>query len=71
MREKTSGGVFLSSYGYTSNAFEELVEIDRKKMRFDGKDRLVAFCQTYVKAKAGIWSPPTDLSTVLFADEIG
>lgn len=69
-RDKASGGVFLSSSGYASNAFEELIEIDRKRMRFDGADHVGTFCQTYVRAKAGIWSPPIDLSTVLFSDEV-
>ncbi|WP_374453834.1 restriction endonuclease [Phenylobacterium sp.] len=67
-REKKAGGIFLSTYGYTANAFEELVEIDRKNVRFDGQDRVVTLCQTYVKAKAGIWSPPSDLSSLLFSD---
>jgi hypothetical protein len=29
----------------------------------------VTFCQTYVKAKAGLWSPPRNLSEVLFDGE--
>lgn len=68
VNEKKAGGLFLSTYGFTENAFEQLTTIDRQKLRFGDQDRIVTFCQTYVKAKAGLWSPPANLGEVLFDD---
>lgn len=68
VREKKAGGLFLSTYGFTENAFEQLTTIDRQKLRFGDQDRIVTLCRTYVKAKAGIWSPPKNLTEVLFDD---
>jgi len=68
VNEKKEGGLFLSTYGFTENAFEQLTTIDRQKLRFGDQDRIVTFCQTYVKAKAGLWSPPANLGEVLFDD---
>ena len=66
VEEKKDGGMFLSTYGFTSNAFEQLTTIDKQKLRFGDQDRIVTFCQTYVKATAGLWSPPENLGEVLF-----
>lgn len=69
VREKKDGGLFLSTYGYTENAFTQLTAVDRRKLRFGDKDKIVAFCQTYVKAQAGLWSPPENLSQILFEED--
>jgi HJR/Mrr/RecB family endonuclease len=68
VEQKKDGGLFLSTYGFTANAFEQLTTIDRQKLRFGDQDRIVTFCRTYVKAKAGLWSPPKNLGEVLFED---
>ena len=63
--EKIDGGLFLSTYGYTANAFEQLTTIDREKLRFGDKDKIVKLCKTYVKAKSGLWAAPTDLLDIV------
>lgn len=68
VREDRNGGLFLSTYGFCDNAFEQLSEIDRQKLRFGSEEKIVALCRTYVKAKSGIWSPPERLAEVLFED---
>ena len=65
-REGRNGGLFLSTYGYCDNAFEQLSEIERKKVRFGDKDKVVALCRTYEKARSGLWSPPEHLAEVLY-----
>ncbi|MCZ4292055.1 restriction endonuclease [Hoeflea alexandrii] len=67
VEEKKDGGLFLSTYGFTSNAFEQLTTIDKQKLIFGDQEKIVTFCQTYVKAKAGLWSPPENLTEILFA----
>lgn len=65
-RENRNGGLFLSTYGYCDNAFEHLTEIERRKLRFGTDDKVVSLCRNYVKAQAGIWSPPQQLDEVIF-----
>ncbi len=67
VQEKKAGALFLSTYGFTNNAFEQLTTIDRQKMRYGGQEKIVTLCQSYMKARAGIWSPPENLSEIIFA----
>jgi restriction system protein len=65
-REQSAGGLFLATYGYCDNAFEQLTEIDRERLRFGEEEKIVALARSYVKAQSGIWSPPENLVNVLF-----
>lgn len=62
VKEETQGGLFLSTYGFTENAFEQLTALDRARLRFGDKDKIVTLCKSWVKARAGLWSPPQNLS---------
>lgn len=70
LAEERDGGLFLSTYGYCHNAFGQLSEIDRQRLRFGDKKKIVALCRTYVRARAGIWSPPENLAEVLYEETI-
>lgn len=67
-RDKKNGGLFLSTHGYTRNAFSHLSEIARETINFAGRQKLVTLCRTYQKATSGIWSPPSSLAEVLSED---
>lgn len=66
LSEEREGGLFLSTFGYCSNIFECLTEIERKKLRFGEQDKVVTLCQQYLKVEAGIWTPQTRLADVLY-----
>lgn len=66
VREGREGGLFLSTYGYTENAFEKLSEIDRQRLRFGSEEKIFTLARTYTKARSGIWSPPAELPAVLY-----
>ncbi len=66
VREKRSGGLFLSTSGFATGSFEGLVEVERSRLRFGGRYKIVLLAKTYVKACAGLWSPPAALPEVLF-----
>ena len=68
--EKRERGLFLSTYGFTENAFEGLTELERKKIRFGNKEKIVSLCKTYLKVKSGIWTPLNDIQEVLFEQTI-
>lgn len=65
-RENRDGGLYLSTHGYCDNAFESLTEFDRRKLKFGNDEKVVSLCKNYVKAKAGIWSPPQKIEEVIF-----
>lgn len=69
-RENRNGGLFLATSGYCDNAFQNLTEIDRHKIRFGTKKKVVSLCRKYVRAREGIWSPPCQLETLIFEDTI-
>jgi Holliday junction resolvase len=66
VKENRSGALFLSTSGFTGDSFEGLTEIERQHLRFGDTNKIVSLAQTYVRAQAGLWSPPSELSTVLF-----
>lgn len=64
--ETQESGLLLSTFGFTSNAFEGLTELERKKVRFGTEDKIVSLCKTYLKVKSGIWTPLENLEQTLF-----
>lgn len=68
--EKRESGLFLSTYGFTSNAFKGLTELERKKIKFGDEDKIVSLCKTYLKVKSGIWTPLDDLQEILLEQTI-
>lgn len=64
--ETEESGLLLSTFGFSSNAFEGLNELERKKIRFGSGDKIVSLCKTYLKVKSGIWTPLEDLEQTLF-----
>lgn len=64
-RDKVAGGLFLSTHGYTGNAFQHLTQLDRERVQFEGREKVISLCQTYSKVQAGLWSPPSSLREIL------
>lgn len=68
-REQREGGLFLSTYGFTDDAFETLTEIERNAVRFGGKQKVVSLCRSFVRVGAKLWSPDdSGLAEVLFSE---
>jgi len=65
VRDGKQGGLLLSTYGFTNNAFEGLTEVTSRKLHFGEKDKIASLCQYYEKAKRGLWSPSMDLGTLI------
>jgi restriction system protein len=66
VKEGRAGGLFISTSGYTSDAFEGLTKIERKTLRFGDSSKVALLARTYTRAASGLWSPPSDLTDVLF-----
>jgi HJR/Mrr/RecB family endonuclease len=70
VNEQISGGLYLSTYGFCSNAIESLTEVQRQTLRFGTESKIVALCKSYVKATSGIWSPEMALPDMLYDDAL-
>jgi hypothetical protein len=68
--ERRNSGLFLSTYGFTKNAFEGFCEIERKKIKFGSKEKIISLCKRYLKIRSGIWEPINDLQEVLYEDTL-
>lgn len=66
--ENRTGGVFLSTSGYSADRTEGLTAVTRDRLWFGGKSKIVLLAKTYVRACEGLWSPPDILPEVLFED---
>lgn len=64
------GGLYLSTYGYWDTAFEALTEIEKHTLRFGNERKIYALCQTYMKAREGLWTIPDSLSDLFYEDTI-
>lgn len=70
INEEVSGGLYLSTYGYCSNAIESLTEIERRQLRFGAETKIVSLCRTYHKAMSGLWTPDADPEQLLYAETL-
>ena len=66
VNEEVAGGLYLSTYGFCSNAIESLTKVQRQTLRFGTESKVVSLCQSYVKATSGIWSPEGTLTDLLY-----
>lgn len=66
VKEQRDAGLFLSTYGYTSNAFEAITEVERHRLRFGDKEKVISLCKTYTDTKSGIVVSGELLPKVLF-----
>jgi restriction endonuclease Mrr len=63
--ERRSGGLFLSTSGYSGNAFEQFTVFERRNVRFGNDEKIVGLCKTYERMKSGIMSAPKELVEVI------
>ena len=70
VNERRDAGLFLATYGYASNAFEQIAAFERHKVRLGKKDKVVSLCRTYMQSKSGLVVPPSLLPQMLFADTL-
>ena len=68
VRERRNAGLFLSTYGFSSTAFEALAHIERQRLRLGTQEKIVSLCRTYVTSIAGI-AIPAELLPCTFLDE--
>jgi len=66
VQEKRAGGLFLSTYGVSEKAVATLTKIERKKVKFGGKEKIMSLCESYIKKKdSGLWCKNLELDKLL------
>lgn len=68
--EKRQGGLYIATYGYSSDAFEALTEIEKGQFYAGNEQKIISLCKTYVKAETGLWSAPSLLTDVIIESTI-
>jgi HJR/Mrr/RecB family endonuclease len=68
--EKKAGGLFLSTGGYTSNAFEHLTEMERRLVKLGDQKKVYSLCKHYSRKHSGLWSAAKSLPDVLLGENI-
>lgn len=66
VNEKSDGGLYLSTSGYCSNAFEQLKVITKKPVNYQGTKKIISLVNTYEKVQSGVWSKPLTIEELLF-----
>jgi restriction system protein len=59
-------GLILATTGYTKNAFEQLTQIEQRRVRGADREKIIAICQLYVRARSGLYIPSAELPELLF-----
>ena len=65
IRENRKIGLYLSSSGYTSNAFEALSKIEKRKLRYGDKVSMFSLLKMYERFNNGIYIPVNDLEDIM------
>lgn len=71
LKEKADRGLFLSSGGYNNNVFESLTVTQKKHLTLGNSSNIHHLCQLYTKKRSGIWTPPEDISSLIFESNQG
>jgi hypothetical protein len=67
-REKSAGGLFLATYGFAVSEVEVITEVQRTPIFVGGKHDMTVLCQSYARARSGLWMPAKPLGDVLHRD---
>ncbi|WP_367867779.1 restriction endonuclease [Pedobacter sp. WC2423] len=70
INEKREKGLYLSTYGFTSNYYESLSEKQKSLIRFGEQEKIVELCRTYERINNGIWNPINTMENILFDNTI-
>ncbi|MGN6340500.1 MAG: restriction endonuclease [Ginsengibacter sp.] len=71
VKENRTAGLFLSTYGVSSEVVESLTKIERKKVKFGDKEKIISLCETYIKTReSGLWLKNLELEKILLQNTL-
>ena len=68
--DRTDGGLFLSSSGFSNMVYGRLGEISKQRVRLGERNKIVSLCQKYVKSIDGLWRRELPLPEILFEETL-
>lgn len=60
-----NGGMIISTSGFTENFGSSLTEIEKKIVKFEGREKILSLAKNYVQMRDGIYLADGDFATVL------
>lgn len=69
--DRTDGGLFLSTSGYTNTVVSQVCELTKRRIRLGGSEKVVTLCQHFWRRQRGLWEPLGALPEVLFERTLG
>lgn len=69
-RDATTGGLFLSSSGYTAPVYSQLSEFSQSRIRLGDEEKIVSLCRTFVRSRDSLWRPERPLGEELWSDTV-
>lgn len=70
LNEKTDGGLFISSSGFSKNIFTHLSELCKQKIRLGTKHKIITLCQHFIRVRDGLWHTEQILPEILFKNTL-
>jgi len=70
VRDNTTGGLFISSSGYTRKVYGRIGELMQQRVYLGQREKIVSLCQHYVLKKSGVWYPDNPLPEILFENTV-
>lgn len=61
VRDRVDRGLLLSSSGFVPGAYEALTIVERKRLSLGDGVTIQNICKTYIRTRAGIWTPDNPL----------
>jgi hypothetical protein len=58
MMQLRSGGLFLATHGFTTDASQTLTEIEKTTVKFGGETKVVSLCRSYLQVGDDLWQVP-------------
>jgi len=66
LREKSSGGIFVSTSGYSDSLFTCLSELRSANVRLGDSRKIVSLCRQFVTFRSGVWRPIVGKGSLIF-----
>jgi len=70
IKDKTNGGLFISSSGYTNDVLNYVNELSKQKIKLANETKVITLCKKMEQVKSGLWLPSTILPEILFESTI-
>lgn len=69
-RRQATGGLLLSTSGFSNRIFRGIAEVERTAVRLGDHRKILSLCRTYYRLGTELWTRDQDLQEVLFEETV-